>query len=129
MTLVTQNLDNSSGSPLDIPKVGLAFQGNERICDLLGSIAEKVHVEGKLNCLRFLRIDDEVAVSIVCVAQQLRRKRNAVVKTHPERGFHTPAACMGLFLCHRCLEGKGHLGLVLQREDRFRLKEDTNRVL
>ena len=46
-----------------------------------------------------------------------------------ETGAYTPAACMGLFLCHRCLEGKGHLGLVLQREDRFRLKEDTNRVL
>ena len=129
MPFITQDLNHAARSPFDIAKIGLPSKSNKSICDLLRRVSVKVHKENELDGRCFLRVDDKLSVCIVLEAEELRCQRNAVVKAHTQRCFHTTASCMGLFLCHRRNEGKSHRRVIVQGEDALRLKEHTNRVL
>ena len=129
MPFITQYLHNATGCPLDVSKVGLTPKGNQGICNLLRGIAVEVHIKDEFYRGGFIGIDDKLSVCIVLEAEKLRCKRNTVVKAHTERGFHTTAPCVRLFLCHCGNEGKCHSRVIVQGENALGLKKYTNRVL
>ena len=49
MALITQDLNNTRGSPVDIAKVRLTPQGIESIRNLLRGVSVQIHIESKLD--------------------------------------------------------------------------------
>ena len=92
----------------DFPKYVLRLIG-KGIGNLLGRVTVEVHIENKFNSRCFIRIDLKMAVFVVGISKQLRRKRDSVVKPHTQGCFHTSAAGVRFFLSHCCLKGKRHL--------------------
>ena len=73
MTLIAKNLNNGIGGPFDISQVGLTAQLGKRRRDVAGGVAVQIHVEDELHRRRFLRVDHQVSIPVVRIAQQLGR--------------------------------------------------------
>lgn len=127
MALITQDLNNTRGSPVDIAKVRLTPQGIESIRNLLRGVSVQIHIESKLDGGCFLGIRNKLTISIVHISEQFGSQRNAVIQTHTKRGLHGSASGVGLFLGHGRLEGQSKLRIIIQREDGLTFKENTNR--
>lgn len=82
MALIAKDLHDSRGSPVDIPKIGLATQGIECIRNLLRGVAIQIHIKSQFHCWRLVRIWNKAAVGIVSIAEQLGSQRYSIIQPH-----------------------------------------------
>ena len=83
MALVAKDLHDSRGSPVDIPQIGLAAQGVERIRNLLRGVSIQIHKKCQFHGWRLVGIWNKAAIGIVSIAEQLGSQRYTIVQPHP----------------------------------------------
>ena len=83
MALIAKDLHDSRGSPVDIPQIGLAAQGVERIRNLLRGVSIQIHKKCQFHGWRLVGIWNKAAIGIVSIAEQLGSQRYTIVQPHP----------------------------------------------
>ena len=84
VTFVPKHLYNGIRRPVNVPQIGLPAQFSERLRDLGSCLSVQIHVEDQLYRGGLLRINHEVSIRIVGIAQQLGRQRQSPIQPHPE---------------------------------------------
>ena len=123
MSFILQNTQNRIAAPGCIALFGRSCQLRQQICDLLRRISVQIHKIDQPDCFCFLLVNDQIPVSILIIAQQWRRQKNPMGKTHFIGRIHAGAFYMGLFLRHGGNKRQTHFRLLIQRIDLLVLKK------
>ena len=126
MPFIAEDLNNGARRPLDIAEIGLPPERLKRVRDFRRRIPIEVHIKNQLDRGGLLRIYHEVAVGVMGVSKQFRRKRQPAVEPLREGYLHTPASNVRLFLRNGGQKGKGHLAVLIQRENALAFKKHAH---